>query len=122
MLSRAEAQIQTVLQQLQGLTDDELEMGLRFPVVIDDGFSPEVRLDHSLRQDAAREILASRRVEQAQHQPVAWPKTPTFEDLAAGKPTIGQHVDVRQPDGSIFRFHCRVLVEEAVAVPKRMTR
>jgi hypothetical protein len=105
-----EAEIQTVIRELEALSDDALEAGLNFPMVLDDDFLPEVRRDHSLRQELAREVLAIRKATPSAHQAIERPKTASAEDLAVPKRTMCQHVDVRQPDGNIFRFHIRVPV------------
>lgn len=70
----------------------------------------EVRRDHELRQELTLEILNARRAA----VPVKWPVCATAEDYAAGTQTMCQHVDVRMPDGSNMRLHCRVVASEVI--------
>ena len=42
-----------------------------------------------------------------------WPKVPTTAERV-GKPTQALHVDVPQADGSVMRFHCRVLASPVI--------
>ncbi len=102
-------EINAIREALDALGDDELAESISLNVRITPGpDSPEeIRRDHFLRQQLAREILHSRRAA----VPIKWPKCATAEDYAAGKRTICQHVDVPQPDGSIARLHCRVVDE-----------
>lgn len=88
------AEVQTVLQELESLTDEEMQVGLNFPIVLNDNFSPEALRDNSLRQEMAHAILASRTVTLEKHQTVEWPKTTAFKDLTVIKQTICLHVDV----------------------------
>ena len=103
-----ETHIQVLLQELEALSDEELEAGLNLPIRLDDNFLPEVQRDHSLRQELAREILAIRQAPPIAHQTIERTKTPNSEGLTASGQTICQHVDVLQADGSVVRFHCRV--------------
>ncbi len=95
---------------LNALTNDELEETL----VINRRITPpsdsptEILQDHALRLGLSVEILNDRRVA----APIEWPKCATAEDHAAGKKTMCQHVSVQQADGSIARFHCRVVVPD----------
>jgi len=107
-ITQLETNIQVLLQELEALSDEDLEAGLNFPIRLDDDFLPEVRRDHSLRQELAREVLAGRKAPLIAHQTIEPTKAPNIENLAASEQTICQHVDVRQADGSIARFHIRV--------------
>lgn len=107
-ITQLETNIQLILQELEALSDEELEAGLNFPIRLDDNFPPEVRRDHSLRQELAREILAIRQAPPIAHQAIERTKTPNMEKLSASDQTICHHVDVLQTDGNVARFHCRV--------------
>jgi len=108
-ITQLETNIQLVLQELQALSDEELEAGLNFPIRLDDNFLPEVQRDQSLRQELAREILAIRQRPPMAHQTIRQMKTSNSEGLTASGQTICRHVDVQQADDSIVRFHCRVI-------------
>lgn len=104
--------IDAIRQRLEALTTDELEesMILNRRITPPQDCPEEVRRDHELRQELTLEKLNARRAA----VPVKWPVPPTAEDYAAGKRTVCQHVDVRLPDGSNMRFHCRVLASEVI--------
>lgn len=102
--------IVSIRQRLEMFTTDELEelLILNRRITPPPDCPTELRLDHEFRQKLTLEILNARRAE----IPVKWPVCATAEDYAAGKRTMCQHVDVRLPDGSNMRFHCRVVVPD----------
>ena len=100
-----------IRQAVEALTDEELEQALSIRITLWPDCPSKIRRDHALRQELAREVLESRRPTPAKRQ---WPKCATAEDLAAGRRTEVMHVDVRQADGRMVKFHCRVLAKEII--------
>lgn len=107
-ITQLETDIQLILQELQALSNEELEAGLNFPIQVNDNFLPKVQRDHSLRQELAREILTVRQAPPIEHQAIEQTKTPNKGKLTTSGQTICQHVDVLQDDGRIVQFHCCV--------------
>jgi len=101
--------IDAIRKRLEAFTTSELEelLTLNRRITPPPDFPADLRRDHELRQELTLEILNARLAE----VPVKWPVCATAEDYAAGKRTMCQHVDVKQPDGSNMRFHCRVVVD-----------
>ena len=113
-VSQDPLEIDAIRQALEALADDELEASLLLNRCLTPGpdHPPEILRDHALRHELAQEILEGRRPAPVERQ---WPKVPTAAERV-GKRTQALHVDVPQADGSVMRFHCRVL-DIMVAVP-----